>query len=174
MIRRALRGLSIAGLMVAMALAARPSIRINLTPSMPIGVWFVQRGYIPLDRGQAVIVCLPPEPAGFALQRKYIGHGECPGDYEPLLKTVVAAVGDKVTVSDAGVAVNGQLIEHSRALAVDSAGRPLSSQPPGTYDVKDGTAWVITTRSDKSYDSRYYGPLPATSFVAAAWPLLIF
>src|SRR5688572_21546138 len=107
-------------------IADAAGIRINHTPSLPIGTWRIA----PLDgqpqRGQIVSVC-PPDIAVLrtARERGYLAWGRCPGGYEPMLKPVAAVPGDRVIVTAHGVTVNGALVAESGRLALDSNGRRL-------------------------------------------------
>ena len=70
----------------AMALSHR-NLRLNLSASMPYGLWWVSDSAAP-RRGDYVTLCLPGEPGRIAFTRGYIAHGGCPDELEPLLKPV--------------------------------------------------------------------------------------
>lgn len=126
----------------------------NGTPSMPIGVYRVTRVHGGVHRGDVVSLCLPPRAAAEGLDRGYLGGGDCPGNAERLIKTVVAVSGDRVEVSDQGVMVNGALIPGTAPLPNDDAGRPMQA----AFGVYTATGpWVIGVGDPRSYDSRYYG-----------------
>ena len=150
--------------------------RLNTTPSMPIGLWAVSR-HAPepaqLVRGAVVAICLPMSVGIPARLRGYVSGGECPGQTTPMLKSIAAVEGDTVTVSGSGMSVNGVLLPHSRALSRDGKGRPLSSIAPGTYVVPSTVIWLYAAHDRRSFDSRYYGGLPARSVMGRAWPLLV-
>jgi type IV secretory pathway protease TraF len=55
---------------------------------------------------------------------------------------------------------------------VDSLGRPLEQLPFGTQIVRDGQVWVLGIHRERSWDSRYFGPVPRSSIVGIARPLL--
>jgi conjugative transfer signal peptidase TraF len=86
--------------------------------------------------------------------------GTCPDGYAALLKPVVAWPGDVVTTSPAGVIVNGTPVPNSSPLTRDSLGRELHPYPYGTYQVSEGQIWVVSSYSSRSFDSRYFGPVP--------------
>jgi conjugative transfer signal peptidase TraF len=128
-------------------------LRLNLSPSLPLGV------YIVTAAGKLVEFC-PSEPfASMAITRGYRARGTCPDGGAPLLKPVVAAPGDVVDVSAAGIAVNNIRVPNTAPLAVDSASRPLAHWPFGRYVVAPGTSWVASSYHPRSFDSRYFGPL---------------
>jgi conjugative transfer signal peptidase TraF len=86
--------------------------------------------------------------------------GTCPDGYAALLKPVVAWPGDVVTTSPAGVIVDGIPVPNSSPLTRDSLGRELHPYPYGTYEVPAGQIWVLSSYSSRSFDSRYFGPVP--------------
>ena len=61
------------------------------------------------------------------------------------------------------MAVNGRLLPNTAPLVTDTAGRPLSHWPFGRYVVAPGTVWVASSYSSRSFDSRYFGPVEASS-----------
>ena len=72
-----------------------------------------------------------------------------------------------------GVVVNGQPIPNSAPLAVDPSGRVLRAVPPGSYVVRQDSVWVVSGHDPRSYDSRYWGPLPVNAITGRAVPVLI-
>jgi conjugative transfer signal peptidase TraF len=102
----------------------------------------------------------PAEPlASLANARGYRQAGTCPDGGSPLMKPVVARAGDSVQVSARGLSVNGKAVPNSAPLPKDTAGRPLTSWPVGTYRVQPGTVWVVSDYHPRSFDSRYFGPI---------------
>ena len=98
--------------------------------------------------------------------------GTCPDGFAALLKPVVAWPGDAVTTSPAGVAVNGTPVPNSAPLTRDSLGRELHPYPYGKYQVLAGQIWVVSSYSSKSFDSRYFGPVPLKSVREWVRPLI--
>ena len=89
-----------------------------------------------------------------------------------MLKPVAAVAGDTVDVDAAGVAVNG-VPAVPPGLARDSRGRALAAVPPGRYPVPSGAVWLLSSHSPRSWDGRYWGPLPVEAVRGEAWPLLV-
>ena len=174
--RRLLAGSCLtAGLVVALlAVADASGLRVNTTGSMPYGLWQVARFAPPLSRGQIVTVC-PPSVGVFRLgtQRGYVEPGICPDGYAPIIKPVAATEGDLVIVSRAGVTVNGRPVLDTAPLDKDSAGRPLVPFAPGTYRVKWREVWLLAAYDPRSFDSRYFGPVPEASVLALARPVWV-
>jgi len=146
--------------------------RINLTSSMPLGIW---REITAIHRGSYVAACLAPDSgaAQLAVERGYLPAGQCLGGFAPLLKQIVAIPGDTVTLTDDQVCINDVLLRGSRALSEDSAGRPLVPYPRGTYRVPPGEYWLFATNLPQSFDSRYFGPVPESSILNSLVPVAI-
>jgi conjugative transfer signal peptidase TraF len=166
-------GVGLSGLALVGAGAA--GLRLNATASMPRGLWRVAPAAGPIPRGAIVSLCLPPGPLlRLALRRGYLGAGPCPGGAEPLLKPVAAIAGDVVRITPAGISVNGALLPNSAGLRQDSTGRPLRPLPPGTYRVGSGAVWLVSSYAGKSFDSRYFGPVPVSAVHGTAQPVWLF
>ena len=160
--------------MAVLAGAQAAGLRLNGTPSMPVGLWRVAEAHAPLRRGEVVAVCPPDtEPVRLGAKRGYIPAGNCLGGYEPLVKPIAATAGDVVVISTAGVAVNGQLVPGAALLAQDSAGRPLQPIPAGAYPVASGELWVLSGHDPRSFDSRYFGPVPEANVQGIARPVWV-
>jgi conjugative transfer signal peptidase TraF len=142
---------------------------------MPQGLWQVRAADAPLRRGEFVTVCLPDTaPIREAVARGYLQAGTCVGGYEPLVKPVAAVAGDWVTVNPSGIAVDGRPVAHTAQLSRDSAGRSLRSLAPGVYPVIPGQVWLLSGHDPRSFDSRYFGPVPAANVQGLARPLWVF
>lgn len=172
---QSLRKLSFSAFLMLLGclLASALGYRINWTPSLPQGIWKVTNLKKPAQRGQIVSVC-PTDTTIFQMARSrlYLSWGSCPGGYISLLKPVAAVAGDQVVVSRQGIAVNGEMLPGSKAATKDSAGRQLSPLRPGTYTVQPGTVWLVSSYS-KSFDSRYFGPLPSANILGTAKPIWV-
>lgn len=173
-LNRAQRGAAIAGLCgiagigVLCALAFGFGLRVNLTPSLPIGL------YVANARGSLVEFCPPGTAGDLSAIRGYRELGVCPDRHAPLLKPLVARVGDQVAIDAQGIRVNGALLPNTRTHAMDHHRRPLAPYPAGTYTVAPGTIWVASTWNDGSFDSRYFGPIRVESVrstLATLWVL---
>jgi conjugative transfer signal peptidase TraF len=161
--------LTIAALFVgAFLVAGTAGVRINASPSLPLGLYASTR-----DTAEPLVEFCPPEPyASLAIRRGYRTKGNCPDGGTPLLKPVIAAENDIVAVSDAGISVNGHLISNTRPRRVDTAGRPMPLWPTMTQRVQPGTIWVASNFSPRSFDSRYFGPISISSIRSRLRPLL--
>jgi conjugative transfer signal peptidase TraF len=167
---------SATGFWTAVILAAHAAgLRINETPSLPMGLWLIEARPQVIERGQIVSFC-PPDMVLFRLgrDRGYLSRGRCPGDFEPMLKPVVAVEGDEVEVTDRGVAVNGQLIANTAPRLQDSAGRAMPPARFGSHAVGPGEVWFVSSFTPSSFDSRYFGPVLAAQIEGSAWPLWVW
>ena len=165
------RGSLLAACALGWGLAAAPHVRINTTPSMPLGLWGVVSPAYAMPRGTAVLACLPGKAAVLAAERGYLVHGDCPGDVEVVLKRIAAVAGDVVTVSPAGITVNGVDLPGTAQRKHDSAGRDMPAVPAVTYTVEPGMVWLNTSQP-RSYDSRYFGAVPLVSVHGRAFPII--
>jgi conjugative transfer signal peptidase TraF len=157
----------------AMACSYAAGIRCNTSPSMPMGIWKVSAAPTTVRRGDIVTLCLSADATALGLVRGYLTGGACPGDAELVIKTVAAVPGDQVEVTDDGIAVDDAAIPHSRAMLYDDQDRPMRAIAPGLYHVGERQVWVIGTADARSYDSRYFGPVPLGNLRGAARPLFV-
>jgi conjugative transfer signal peptidase TraF len=172
--RRAIMLLAVAaGFVLSMfATAHFGNFRINLTPSEPLGLWRVVRLDRPAAVGDLVFICPPPAEATMvqAKQRGYLRAGLCPGDYAPLIKTVIATAGQYVEISTV-VSVDGRVIAHSEIAKRDGKGRRLHPFPSGT--VPAGSVFLHSGYPG-SYDSRYFGPIPQSGMLGLAQEVMTY
>jgi conjugative transfer signal peptidase TraF len=121
--------LAVALLYIGIRIAGSMGYRINVTPSVPVGIWRVMPLSGQIERGQIVSIC-PPQNAAFieARARGYLSKGRCPSGLEPMWKPVAAIAGDVIGQSTDGLVLNGIALPHTAALAADSLGRPLPSR----------------------------------------------
>jgi conjugative transfer signal peptidase TraF len=106
-------------------------------------------------------------------ERRYLSGGECPGDVELLVKTIVAIPGDVVEVSDRGMAVNDVTVPNSKPMATDDLNRSMQWFPAGVYRVGPMQVWVVGASDPRSYDSRYYGPISIATIRGQAIPVFV-
>ena len=142
-------------------------IRINTSPSLPMGLYRTTS-----DPNASLVEFCPAEPFGsLAIVRGYRDRGACPDGATPLLKPVVARAGDVVELSGRGIAVDGNLLSNTAPLQMDTKGRPLVPWKFGRYTVQSGDVWVASSYNRRSFDSRYFGPVPVNSIRGHLLPL---
>lgn len=146
-------------------------LRINTTPSEPLGLWRIAQITRSIRPGEMVFVC-PPDNAAMreARRRGYLRSGLCPGRFGPLIKMVVAVAGQRVDVTDR-VAIDGVPVLRSRIMEKDAKGRSLRHDRGGV--VRAGEVYL---HSDfiGSWDSRYFGPVPDSGVLGLAQEVLTY
>ncbi len=158
---------------LAILLVNELPIRVNMTNSMPRGIYFLTNARA-IHVSDLVMVCLDDSLAQFALARGYLSVGHCGNGIEPLLKQVVALGGDWVKLETNSVMVNGNSLPHSATLSLDILNRSLPFVPRGIYILKANQLWLYGTESAKSWDSRYFGMVDRARVVQSVKPLLIW
>jgi conjugative transfer signal peptidase TraF len=143
-------------------------IRINTSPSLSLGLYIVTS-----NAGANLVEFCPVEPfARLAISRGYRDQGSCPDGGAPLLKPIVAEEGDLVQFSERGISVNGKLLPNTEPLTKDTTGRTLKSWPFSRYVVQPGSVWLGSSYNNRSFDSRYFGPVPTSAIRDHVRPLL--
>lgn len=156
----------LAGLVTCLCVAGALGIRLNLTSSIPPGVYRVIGKPKTLRRGDIVLACLPRDVGTLAHARGYVPRGgSCQGQLAPVGKFVMALPGDTVVVAPWGMSVNGQAVPHSGQLDRDRSGRQLPRVPNGLSIVSPHFVWLVGA-SERSFDSRYFGPVRAANVLA--------
>jgi conjugative transfer signal peptidase TraF len=181
--------LALVGLLaLPMLLFGPPPLSINVSGSLPVGLYWTgslpEPGNAPgetisggrgrnlgFEVGMIVSACLPPQAATSALERGYLPEGTCPSGAAPVGKFIAALPGDTVDVTDSGSFVNGALLPNSAPLLRDSKGRAMP-RLRGRIVLAEGTAWLYSGHSPRSFDSRYYGPVPLSGVRGQLFPLL--
>ena len=139
----------------AFQLSGSLGLRINTSPSLPMGLYITTA-----DPNANLVEFCPVEPfATLSRARGYRAPGACGDGAGPLLKPIVAKVGDVVEVSALGISVNGTLLHNTAPLSADTKGRHLDAWPSGHNVVAPGTIWVASSYHPGSFDSRYFGPV---------------
>lgn len=124
--------------------------RINVTGSMPKGLYFLQSSNL-LKRNDFVVVKLPPNQLLIGMQRQYVVTSDT-----LLLKRLIALPGDKVGFKNSKVIVNGAFVYEAQRFAKDKHGREMNPIKDGAYLCSRDDYWVLGM-NDLSWDSRYFG-----------------
>ena len=144
-------------------------LRLNLTPSYALGIWRI----VPLAPDATigdVDFRGPPQTTDFAtaLERGYLRPGLCPGRFSPLIKTVVATSGQHVEIASA-ITIDGAPLAGSELRETDAEGRALLPFFGGVVPLGH---LFLYSEDAASYDSRYFGPIPAAGLLGLARPVL--
>jgi conjugative transfer signal peptidase TraF len=148
--------------------------RINLSPSVPRGLWKVDKQPNQPQRGGYAIV--PMSDAGeedknpgyrLAAERGYLVSPT------PMLKRIVAVEGDFVSYDEyeRAVTVNGGYVLMTEILSRDTDGRPMPSAPFPVW-LMERQVW-LSSENIRGYDSRYFGPV-SSDILRKATPVWIF
>jgi conjugative transfer signal peptidase TraF len=167
--RRLLRAVLFLSPLWLLALAGLAGLRVNHTHSFPVGVyWAVPKAPAVGD----LVFFRPPEEAVFneALARGYIGRGGFT-HYETMLKRIEAVSGDVISITTAGVTVNGRQLANSKPQAVDQAGRPMPLWNLRDYRLGTDEVLLMSDYSPFSFDGRYFGTIPRAQIKSVAWPI---
>lgn len=170
--RIVLAGLSACGF-AALAWAAfvQPLPRLIYNPSDSVAVgWY---GVDPIDRradslprplpvGSIVLVPLPTAAAALAAQRGYLPMRV------PLLKRVGAVAPQEVCIASGIVRIDGVLT--AAVLRADRLGRSLPSWQQ-CRRLESGELFLLSVTNPASFDSRYFGPVSASTVIGIAHPV---
>lgn len=146
----------------AIALIVAPRLIVNVTPSVPLGLyWSHHRAPV---RGDFVLIALPPYFRDLAVGRDYLRH-----DHN-LLKRVAAMGGDRVCRHGILVWIDSHIRVWARRN--DGGGRALPVWS-GCRQLKGDELFILGTHPS-SFDSRYFGPILRSDVISVASPLQIW
>ena len=170
--RLVLAGLSACGLAaVAWASFVHPLPRLIYNPSDSVAVGWYRVDPLdhrtdslprPLSVGSIVLAQLPADAAALAAQRGYLPARV------PLLKRVGAVAPQQVCIVDRSVRIDG--VPVATVLPADRRGRPLPSWPQ-CRQLRSGELFLLSTTNPASFDSRYFGPIVASTVMGVAHPV---
>jgi conjugative transfer signal peptidase TraF len=124
-------------------------------------------------RGELVEACLPTRASQVGLELGYLAKGDCPGGAEPVAKVVGALPGDVVELLPGAVTINGQQFTHNAGTQdTDSEHRALKHLAAGRYVVASGEVWLFGFNNPRSWDSRYFGPVPVANVMRTLSPVV--
>lgn len=170
--RLVLAGFAAVGL-AALAWAAfvqpLPRLIYNPSDSVPVGWYRVdpQRHGAdslprPLSVGSVVLTTLPPDVAVLAAQRGYLPTRV------PLLKRVGAVAPQHVCILGGQVRIDG--VPVAVALPADRLGRSLPTLQL-CRRLEPGELFLLSVTNPASFDSRYFGPVSASTVIGVAHPV---
>lgn len=137
-----------------------PKLVWNASASAPIGLYRVVPGAP--ERGALVLVRAPKSVAKLAAERAYLPLNV------PLVKRVAALSGEEVCTFNEAIIIDGAVV--ARRLEADTAGRPLPWWN-GCRKLAGGELFLLTDDHSGSFDSRYFGPVPAGNVIGRLVPL---
>ncbi len=144
---------------VLLALLWQAGYRLNLTRSLPLGLYRITDG--PVQRGRLASFCLQDTAfITLARERGYLAAGSCASGLRPLLKVIAGLAGDAIEMENGLIAVNGHPLGGTAIVSIDSNGRPLppSRLVPGV--IPPDKVLLLSQHHSGSFDSRYFGLVP--------------
>ena len=114
-------GLLLIGLLIAGGMVGTRYLKVNLSPSVPVGLYWLRSVPQTLERGMLVVLPVPASVRAI--------HGSV-----PLLKPIAAVSGEDVCVSDRTL-----LIQHGYT----PAGRQILADYGLIYDRWRGATWTV-------------------------------
>lgn len=133
---------------------------INLTESAPIGLYRITYDQTPTENSYVLVA---------TNHRLDVFH---PAHKPPrfLLKHIAGVPGDTMTVTDRAVTIHDVTYP---TLTATSDGTPLPHLQEGTVTLQDNE-YFVANHPERSYDSRYFGPVTADEIHAVVTPLYLF
>jgi conjugative transfer signal peptidase TraF len=156
-------------MLLAAATRSGALIFVATDSSCPIGIYQVV--HQPLARGELVEACLPEAIASYGMTRGYLASGDCPNGAEPVIKVIGALAGDHVDLSPEEIRVNGTALPQSSTRLRDSRGRAVRTLARGSYETTADNVWLFGLHDARSWDSRYFGPVPVRAVLGAVEPV---
>ena len=152
---RGRRSSLVLGVLVLTAVVSTRWVRLNLSPSVPVGLYRLTAVPAEVSRGTLVVL---PVPA--ALQPVW-------SSWVPLLKPVAGVPGDDVCRQGSTLVVAG--VDYG-PVEREAQGRPLPALALGCQTIPAGRVFLASP-VPKSLDGRYFGMTPIATLTAQATPL---
>jgi len=142
-------------------------------PSLPAGL-YLTRVSDTARRGDAVLLCLPAHVFQLGRTRGYLprrrGSQRCPARGTEVVKMVAGLPGDTVHVASDSIRLAQGVVLYAPVFPKDSRGRPLGNAI-GTHILGEEECFLLSTYSERSFDSRYFGPVPCAPPYRVATPM---
>jgi signal peptidase I len=145
--------------------------RLNVSPSVPLGVYRVHRVPDGLERGMLVLVPVPDPWKMIAFARGWVHEPWWP-DRATLLKPIGAVASDRVCRERDTLWINGEgygpVVQESYGTVIPAAlaeGECLVV-PPGYV--------FLASKVEKSFDSRYYGCVQVSKVAHLLTPFYVW
>ncbi|RWO94454.1 MAG: S26 family signal peptidase [Mesorhizobium sp.] len=132
----------------------------NASASAPVGLYRVAAG-APV-RDDLVLVRTPGFVAYLAAERGYLPRNVA------LVKRLAAMPSEHVCAFSDAIIIGGDIV--ARRLKIDAKGRPLPWWN-GCRALADDEVFLLGSEANRSFDSRYFGPVPAANVIGRLVPL---
>ncbi|MEL6237279.1 MAG: S26 family signal peptidase [Pseudomonadota bacterium] len=137
-------------LLIPTFLNPAPRLVYNPSASAQVGWYKVFPGKA-FGQGDLVASHLPKQAGELANDRIYLPLGI------PVIKTIGAVAGDEICRIDSTILLpDGERLEIKDS---DHMGRALPQLPAGCFTLPHETVFLVSTRIETSFDSRYIGPV---------------
>lgn len=134
----------------------------NYTDSLPHGIYRLHSGAV--QKGDLVVFVPPDQAKKIIRDRDYLHEGGY------LMKYLVGKAGDSISTSNGQFVVAGE--NYGEILSQDKEGRALTPYPFSDHVIE---GYIVAVKGNKrSFDSRYFGPIPRASIIGKATPLWLF
>lgn len=157
-------------ILILLSLSTVAGYRINVSASLPRGIYQIGRAPASLESGAIVVVCLSQSWSRLALERRILGSGTCPGGSYGIGKIVVGTAGDIVTISRDRLLIGNIALMNGTTLERDRIGRPMPHHPWGRHTLRTGELWLYSCHPS-AFDSRYFGPVARKQVRAVVEPI---
>ncbi|TIT03452.1 MAG: S26 family signal peptidase [Mesorhizobium sp.] len=132
----------------------------NASASAPVGLYRVAAGAP--ARGDLVLVRTPGFVAYLAAERGYLPRNVA------LVKRLAALPGEHVCAFNDAIIIGGDIV--ARRLKIDVKGRSLPWWN-GCRALGDNEVFLLGSDKNRSFDSRYFGPVPTQNVIGRLVPL---
>jgi conjugative transfer signal peptidase TraF len=147
-------------------------LRFNITTSLPVGFWKIDKNYGSIKKGDYVWFTPTKAIADFGIKRGYLPKiSKCQNNTLPLLKCVYGLPGDTYSFNEDRVCINDNPVENIKRRKTDSKGRKM---PVISNDIVPKDQLFVLTLHSHSYDSRYYGTIPIKNIEGTAKPIFVW
>ncbi|TIV75260.1 MAG: S26 family signal peptidase, partial [Mesorhizobium sp.] len=132
----------------------------NASASAPVGLYRVVAG--DPARGDMVLARAPDFIADLAAQRGYLPRNV------PLVKHLAALPREHVCAFNEAIIIGGKIV--ARRLATDTRGRTMPWWS-GCRPLSGNEVFLLNGEAPRSFDSRYFGPVPIQNVIGRLAPL---
>ena len=144
---------------------------VNVSSSLPIGIYLIEHDKTAPAKGDLVLSCLPSHYANIAFERGYLTSGKCENKIAPVGKYIAAIEGDRVLTTPEGIYINKKLIPNSKAQTTDANSRKMFTQNINRT-LRKNEIFLLNAK-ENSFDGRYFGIISTTYIVGKLKPLIV-
>lgn len=130
------------------------SYLLNVSISIPKGIYKIENSKENLKTGDLISFCLKDQEfLSFALHFKFVEkkyNGKWCKGIQPILKPIVAVKGDRITIDEKGIFVNGKLLKNTKPIA------GIHSIKKITDVILKENEFIVASEEENGFDSRYY------------------